>query len=113
MGVVNIQGQLRLCFSLHTLLGLEREAKEEKLATVFGSHYPRLLAITEGNELFTFPAEEVEGVYQFDLSKMTNVPVNILNSRENYTKGVIKWNEKNIYIINEDMLFLSLRGRMS
>jgi chemotaxis-related protein WspD len=113
LGVVNVQGQLRLCFSLQVLFSLENQAKEdrsEKQAT--GSHYPRLLILTQGNDLFTFPVEEVESVYQFDLSKMSNVPINIFKTRENYLKGVIRKNEKNIYVINEEMLFLSLRRRM-
>lgn len=113
LGVVNVNGQLRLCFSLHDLLGIKKVNREKSEKMKFGAHYPRMLTITEGIELFTFPVEEVESVYQFDLSKMTNVPVNVLNSKENYLKGLISWNDKNIFIINEELLFLSLHRRLS
>lgn len=104
LGVINLKGQLRVCFSLHVLLDL----KKSPLV-----NFPRFLAISDKNEIWTTPVDEVKGIYQYDLSLLSNVPVDFANMRENFLKGVINWNEKNIYLINDEILFSSLRRRIS
>ncbi|QLH34759.1 MAG: hypothetical protein HWD61_00335 [Parachlamydiaceae bacterium] len=52
----------------------------------------------------------MKGIYQYDLSLLSNVPVDFANMRENFLKGVINWNEKNIYLINDEILFLACAG---
>jgi chemotaxis-related protein WspD len=110
LGIVNLQGQLRLCFSMHILLGVEAEEKKTKEES---THYKRLLAISNESDLWTFPADEVLSVVSLDVSKTANVPVNLLNAKENYLKSVFTFNEKKIYIIDEEMLFMSLRRRLT
>ena len=112
LGIVNLKGQLRICFSMQELLGIKKETKTFR-KKILSSHYPRLGAISDGSSLWTFPIEEVDGIYQFDLSTMSNVPVNVLNSKENYLKGAITLNEKKIYIISEELLFQSLRSKIA
>lgn len=112
LGVINLRGQLRFCFSLHALLEIEKGPDTKFEALTAKLHYPRLLAIKDEKEIWTFPVEEVDGVYPLDLSKMSNVPVNVLDLPENYIKGVIKREEKKIYIINEEILFKGFRRRI-
>jgi len=110
LGIVNLRGQLRLCFSMHLLLGMTNDL--ELASNGSKTQYPRLLAITEQNEVWTFPVEEVEGILQIDLTKMSNIPVNVLNSKENFLKGVVNWDDKKIYVINEELLFMTLRRKL-
>lgn len=103
LGIVNLRGQLRFCFSMHVLLGIEKTTNKDQQEEQ--SYYSRLLAVSNGGDIWTFPVDEVEGVLQFDFSNISNVPVNLLHSKENYLKGVVNWNEKKIYIIDENILF--------
>ena len=53
LGVVNLRGQLRLCVSMLKLLELEKpfiEATDQ----AFKCHYPRLLAINNEGDMWTF-----------------------------------------------------------
>lgn len=109
LGVVNLRGQIRTCFSLHALLNIKPQEITSKNSS---KKYPRLVAIKDDKDIWTFPVDEVEGVYLCDLSMMTNVPVNILNSKENYLKGIIKEHDKKIYVIEEEILFLGLRRKL-
>lgn len=112
IGVVNLRGQLRLCFSLHVLLGLENNPVDQP-EKMLKMRYPRLMAVTDDQEIWVFPVESVEGIYQFDLSKMENVPINMLSLKENYLQGIIKFNEKRIYILDDTALFANLRRRLA
>lgn len=112
LGIVNLRGQLLVCFSMHKLLGIKEEKTNKLKHYKIDFHYPRLGAISDENMFLTFPIDEVDGIYSIDLSQMSNIPITIANSQENYLKGAIKWNEKKIYIINEEILFQNLRSKI-
>lgn len=114
LGVVNLRGQLCISFSLHVLLGLDEKEQETKSVEKRSKiHYSRLIAISYEKQIFTFPVDDVDSVFQFDLSKMMNVPVNISHSKENFLKGVVILQDKRINIINEEILFSTLLRRLS
>lgn len=107
LGLANQHGQLRLCFSMHHLLGLkERPFRQQKKMMMY--RYPRLLAITDNHGIWAFPVDEVDGVYLFDLFQLTPIPLTIFNSKLNCLKGLLRWNEKKIYVIDELMIFKNL-----
>ncbi len=111
LGVVNMRGQLRLCFSLQALLGFEKEAAYDFESKTASSPNHFMLAITDKNNTWAFSVDDVVGVSSFDLKHMSNVPVNLLNSQDNYLKGMFKLNEKNVFVLDEDLLFQDLRRR--
>lgn len=111
LGIINLKGQLRFCFSMHNLLGVEKE--QTILSPEDRTHYPRLVAIVMDQKLWTFPVDEVDSIYQIENKLMTNVPVNITHSRENYLKGVVELNNRRVCVVNEDMLFKTLDRRFS
>lgn len=107
LGMVNLQGQLTLCVALNELLEINSTDMENKSLKELSEM--RFLAIQKENETWVFPVSEIFGVIHTDLAKIENVPVTVSKSTANYLKGVIHWNGKNVSLLDEDLLFYSLR----
>ena len=104
-GLINLKGQLRLCVNLHHLLEVERETSknEEDVLT-----YNRLLSIQKDGQVWTFPVDEVYGIYRVEVGEIENVPVTVSKSTANFLRGVVPWKGKTISYLDEELLFSSL-----
>ena len=111
LGIVNLRGRLCLCISLHRLfeMALDHGSSEDRRKSKV--HNPRMITLSNKDEIWAFPVDEVDSVYQIDLSKMTNVPINLLHSKKNFLKGIISIGNKKINVIDEEILFASLYRR--
>lgn len=107
LGVVNLRGQLRLCVNLHYLLQVDDSNPEVRKKDLSAHH--RMLAIQKNGEEWVFPVDEINGISQLDLSTLQNVPVTVAKSTANFLKGVITWKDKRIGLLDEELLFTSLR----
>ena len=105
-GLVNFRGQLLLCISLGQLLQIE----EVSVETI--NFHKRLMAISKDNEQWVFPVDEVFGVHRFREDEKSNVPVTVSKSASNYLKGVVRWENKNLGVLDEELLFYSLRTKL-
>lgn len=105
-GVVNINGRLRLFFSLKALLGID----EKTDATAHPStEEVSMIMIEQNSEVWTFAVDRIVGVVHCDLNEMRNVPVTVSKSTANYVKGVLCWRDKQVALLDEELLFFSLR----
>lgn len=107
LGMVNLRGQLTLCIALNQLLEIHAEDMDAKTTQELSDK--RFLAIQKENETWVFPVSEIFGVIHTDLAKVQNVPVTVSKSTANYLKGVIPWNQKNVGLLDEELIFFSLR----
>jgi chemotaxis-related protein WspD len=107
LGMVNLRGQLTLCIALNQLLEIHAEDIDGKTTQELSDK--RFLAIQKENETWVFPVSEIFGVIHTDLAKVQNVPVTVSKSTANYLKGVIPWNQKNVGLLDEELIFFSLR----
>lgn len=105
LGLLNLRGQLRICVSLHKLLELEEVSQPSS----HRRQYARLIAIRKGAEHWTFPVDEVLGVIRFKKGQIQNIPVTVTKSTANYLQGVLQWEDKNVGVLDEELLFQSLR----
>ena len=72
-----------------------------------------MVAIAKEGELWVFPVDGIEGIYNADLSLIENVPVNIKKSTVNYIKGILKMEGKAVGLLDDDLLFPSLKRSLS
>lgn len=105
-GVVNLNGELKLYVALDQLLEIE--------STAYPPRYPyqedRMMAIAKEGDLWVFPVDEIDGIYHWeDLSSLENVPVNVSKSKADYLKGIMKIGNKSIGLLDEELLFASLK----
>ena len=71
--------------------------------------YQRLILISDEKESWALIVSEVYGVYQLAKVSISKVPVNVQKAQIAYTKGVFEWQEKYVGILDEKLLFSSLR----
>lgn len=106
LGLVNVRGRLRLCASLTNLLEIG-EATKDRLKRK--GVYERMIVVERKGEQWVFPVEEVWGIFQVDPKSLENAPVTVSKSTANFLKGMIHWNKQLIGLIDEELLFNSLR----
>ena len=108
-GLVNLRGQLQLCFSMHGLLGVPEPRTEPGDGA---SPRERLVVLRdrERSEVWAFPADEVTGVERFPRSALQGVPSTLANPAVSYSQAVIPWQERSVGLLDESRVFAALRS---
>ncbi len=104
-GIVNISGQIKVCVSLENLL----ELTPGEVVHTNSITYSRMLVIENNGQTWVFVADEVLGLQKIAPSHFENVPINLHKSSVNFLKGILSWEEKSVGILDEELLFSSLR----
>ena len=101
LGLVNLQGQVQLCVSLHGLLGVT--------AT---STLARLVVLRDRNraESWAFAADEVLGVQHVSRGRWRGVPSTLSNPAVAFSQAVLSWKERSIGLLDEERVFMALRS---
>lgn len=107
LGVVNINGELQLCVALSQLLEIEQVITVHPNRVPY--HQNRMIAIKKEHDLWIFPVDEIEGIQVWNLSAIENAPVNVAKSPVNYLKGIINVSHKSIGLLDDELLFYSLK----
>lgn len=105
-GVVNINGRLRLFVSLGALLEIGETVSYETSERI--DDIPMIM-IEQNGEVWTFAVDKILGVFRCDLNQMKNVPVTVAKSTANYVKGILNWRDHQVALLDEELLFFSLR----
>jgi len=106
-GLVNLNGELQLCIALHRLLGIETS-----LAPVVKKdprHQERMIAIAKEGDLWVFHVDGIEGIFNWNVAEIENVPVTVTKSTANYIRGIMKMGGKIVGLIDDELLFPSLK----
>lgn len=105
LGAINLEGELRLAISLHALLGIDTNGQIDQ-----GPYsYKRMIAIEKEGEVWVFPVDDITGIYRCNLAELENVPVTLTKSTANYLKGVVRTGNKNVGLLDSDLLFYGLK----
>ncbi len=110
MGLVNVQGEMRLCISLSDFLGLEKEDHSaQKMSHIV---YRRMAVVEREGDCWVFPVDEVHGIHRFHPDELLDVPVTISKAAATYTKGIVRWQDRSIGCLDDELLFNSLQRRI-
>lgn len=109
LGIVNIRGELQLCTSLHSLLGIEDKEDFEK--TLNTRVYKRMALLDVKENIFVFPVDEVFGVHYYSDQEVTETPSNLDKSK--YILGIVPYREIHIAILNADAIYQDLEIHFS
>jgi chemotaxis-related protein WspD len=111
-GIVNMRGQIRLCVSLQQLLEIPLSSAESRInpSSVI---YIRMLAIEKEGSEWVFEVDEVYGIHIIEDQQLENVPVTVMKSTANYLSGVFEWEGKTVGLLDEELLFYSLKRSIS
>ncbi len=103
-GIVNISGEVRLCYSLASLLGVDEHYSEPD------SSYPRMLVIELDGELFVFPVNAVSGLEYYAESMLTPAPATVAGERREFLLGMFSSGKRQVALLNPDTLQHNLKG---
>ncbi len=106
LGLVNIRGQIRLCVSLHHVLGVDPAATSRRVTP------PRMIILQDHGEQWVFPVDEVTRAVRLSGSVLRPAP-STLRSGINHTRTVFQWSGRTIGELVLDRLLESLRGLRS
>jgi chemotaxis-related protein WspD len=100
-GLVNLQGQVQLCISLHGLLGVTAPASSSRLI---------VLRDPDRAETWAFAADEVLGVRRVSRSQWRSVPSTLINPAVGFSQAVLSWNGRSVGLLDEQRVFTALRS---
>lgn len=109
LGLVSIRGEIQLCISLRTLLGLEINKNSSNFSPII---YKRMVVIAKESNQWVFEVDEIYGIHQISEESFLNVPTTISKSTLTYTKAVIEWQNKTISYLDEELLFHTLNKKV-
>jgi chemotaxis-related protein WspD len=115
-GLVNIRGQLRLCVSLHGLLGVGPAPPDPSAAARVGlpgapghTSYARMAILQLDGEQWVFVADEIIGVQRLSASHFRKVP-STHPQASSHTQAVFDWKGHTVGYLDVERLVASLRS---
>lgn len=105
LGLTNIKGELQLCFSLKAFLGIDETGSSTE-----SKH--RFMVVNRGGYSWVFPADEIFGIYKYDINDIQNIPATVSKAGSNYTKSVFKLEGKTIGLLDDELIIYALKRRI-
>lgn len=99
-GLVNVHGELHLCFSMSALLGIAADG-DARRSIVIGN--------PEGQ--WVFPADEVWGLLSVNPTALDDVPVTIARDSSAHVRYIVDWERGKISCLDDKLLFTTLERR--
>jgi chemotaxis-related protein WspD len=104
LGLINVHGELHLCVSLASLLGLDEEAP----SGAPHSGYRRMIVLDRDGDRWVFPVDEIYGVQRIGAEAFQNVPATVLRGESTFTRAVFEWDGRNVALLDDGLLLSRL-----
>lgn len=109
LGLVNMRGQLRICVSLHGLLGVDPEPDAAPTSDNGIESQRRMLIVQDHNDPWVFPVEEVLGIVRPAEADLRDVPATF-GKASSFSRAVFTWKNHTVGYLDEIRLFSALRS---
>jgi chemotaxis-related protein WspD len=111
LGLVNIRGELLVCFSLQELLGLQVVgAPPEDRRRVLAA---RFLVLEAEGKRAVCAVDEVHGIARFHAGEVTPVPATIAKASVAYTRSVLAWQKQSVGLLDEQLLLHTVNRNLA
>lgn len=101
-GVVNNSGQIRICVSLGSLLGIAKA--EHVYGDATHTVRARMIVMDVEGRTYVFPVSEIQGLLQYRDADLTPLPDTVLSSSASYMRGTLNRDGKSIGCLDEALL---------
>jgi chemotaxis-related protein WspD len=105
-GLVNIRGELQLCFSLTHLLNLA--TADTPVTALSPVVYPRMVVVEKAGSVWVFPVDELYGVQRFYPHELRDTPNSLTATNYSFTRGFFYWQGNSLGYLDEELLFTTL-----
>jgi len=102
LGVVNVSGVIRLCFSLSYLLGVDIESAE---VVRNSSIYERFVVISIKGRDFVFPVNEIGGILHYAAKDLLPAAASVAAEKAMLVVGMLKINSRTIACLDAEHLY--------
>jgi len=106
-GVVNIGGEVRVCYSLESILGVKDDSGCVKNDTVSVERF--IVALLDGH-YYVFYVDQVSGLLWYGNDEVSSAPATIAYDGGNMLSGVISHNKNKIAVLDITKLQRNLEG---
>ena len=106
MGLTNVHGELQLCFSLKALISNNDSEQTDDSSA-------KMLVIQSSGECWVFPVDQVLGVFRCNEGDEQNVPVTVSKASGTFTKKVIIYDQREVGLLDDELLIYMLQRRIS
>ncbi len=101
-GVVNVAGEVRTCFSLGDLLGIDTSAADAaKSRTTIRE---ALMVLRKGRRSYVFPVTEIKELTAFGLDEIKPVPSTISPQSASYLLGIVHQETLHVGYLDADLV---------
>jgi chemotaxis-related protein WspD len=101
VGLVNLEGQVQLCVSLHGLLGIAAQGSSSRLIVLHDQ---------ARGETWAFGADQVLKVQRVPRSQWHSPPATLANPAVAFSQAVVSWSDRSIGVLDERRIFAALRS---
>jgi chemotaxis-related protein WspD len=107
LGLANVRGELLICVSLGQIVGVETSAEtsRERRSAV----YRRLLVIGREDVRVVCPVDEVHGVHHAHSRELKEVPATVAKATVTYSTALLSWRDRSVGILDDQLVFYSLK----
>lgn len=107
-GIVNIRGRLELCVSIGGVLRIEPGKKHYNFMSP-----ERLVVAEKSGQSVVFPVSQVHGPHQYDPQDIKPLPITVSGSKAVYTKFILSLPDKDVGILDDNLLFKILARNLT
>lgn len=114
-GLTVVRGELLICISLPHLLGFEASAPAPESAGAAKHHgvYERLLVVGRDGSRVVFAVDEVHVGVRYHANDLKPVPSTVSQSASSYTLGLLSWEDRNVGVLDESLVFYTLGRQLA
>jgi chemotaxis-related protein WspD len=102
LGLVGVRGELRICVSLAPL-GLDDSGGR--------GHRRMVLVEREGGD-WVVPVTEIHGIHRYGSDEIEPVPMTVSQSPNPFTVGLVRWQDKRLGVLDDELLVAALARRL-
>jgi len=107
-GVVNIKGNLELCFSLAAIIWHPQPPPANTATSLFGTRY--IVLHREGN--WVFPVDEIIDIRRYHCDNEVSLPLAVTEAKISYLKSAFRIRDRVVGLIDDELLLSFLRRRL-
>lgn len=111
LGLVNIRGELQLCVSLASILGIAQAPSPS--AATRPIRYRYLLACNPWGSSLTFPVSEVHGIERYHRDELKSLPPLMAGAARSFCVGLLPCKGRSVGCLNSEVLFAELNKGLS
>ena len=104
LGIVNIGGEVNICYSLKNLLEIEKSKRKSE------SKLRRLIVIVINGDRFVLPVSEISGLARYSPDDLLPSPATVSKKMGTYFKGIFQHEKRQVAALNMEQIYRGLEG---